>query len=230
MATDVRALLMSLQLSDSAFPSGFYTMSHGLEGFSQARLVDHGGVVGLLRGLLRHGVGPGDATALARAHEAVVAGDWERVHQVDHLLFATKLNAEMRRASVRSGHQLTDVVGVAVGGPEIARWAQGLAAKRSPGCQPVATAVVYAATGVSTTAAVASDLAAFSMSVLGAALRLRLADHREVQVALHALAPVIEEVADEAVGRDLGDMGGCAPMADVMSAQHERAEARLFAS
>ncbi|MCC2333137.1 hypothetical protein LJN56_00740 [Cellulomonas sp. zg-Y908] len=152
------------------------------------------------------------------------------MHQVDHLLFATKLNAEMRRASVRSGHQLTDVVGVAVGGPEIARWAQGLAAKRSPGCQPVATAVVYAATGVSTTAAVASDLAAFSMSVLGAALRLRLADHREVQVALHALAPVIEEVADEAVGRDLGDMGGCAPMADVMSAQHERAEARLFAS
>ncbi|SFJ95339.1 urease accessory protein UreF [Cellulomonas sp. KH9] len=230
MATDIRALLMSLQLSDSAFPSGFYTMSHGLEGFSQARLVDHGGVVGLLRGLLLHGVGPGDATALARAHEATTAGDREQVHRVDRLLFASKLNAEMRRASVRSGHQLTDVAGVAVGGPVIGTWAQAIAAKESPGCQPVATAVVYAATGVETTAAVASDLAAFAMSVLGAALRLRLADHREVQVALHALAPVIEQAADEAVARDLDDMGGCVPLADVMSAQHERAEARLFAS
>ncbi len=50
--TDVSALLVSLQLSDSAFPSGFYTMSHGLEGFSQARLVDRGDVEGLLTGLL----------------------------------------------------------------------------------------------------------------------------------------------------------------------------------
>ncbi|MGW6088779.1 urease accessory protein, partial [Oerskovia enterophila] len=63
--TDVSALLVSLQLSDSAFPSGFYTMSHGLEGFSQARLVDRGDVEGLLTGLLLHSVGPGDATALA---------------------------------------------------------------------------------------------------------------------------------------------------------------------
>ncbi|MCK2140898.1 urease accessory protein, partial [Streptomyces sp. WAC00276] len=29
-------LLTSLQLTDSAFPSGFYTLSHSLEGFAQA--------------------------------------------------------------------------------------------------------------------------------------------------------------------------------------------------
>jgi len=227
---DLRALLVSLQLSDSAFPSGFYTMSHGLEGFSQARLVDQGGVEGLLRGLLLHSVGPGDATALARAHEAAAVGDWDRVRRVDHLLHATKLNAEMRRASVRSGHQLTDVAGAALGGPVLAEWARIVAAKESPGCQPVAMAVAYAAAGVGTAQAVASDLSAFTVSVLGAALRLRLADHRQVQVTLHAMSPVIAQAAEEAVARDLADLGGCAPMADVMSAQHERAEARLFTS
>ncbi|MEU6943333.1 urease accessory protein, partial [Streptomyces rubiginosohelvolus] len=29
-------LLVGLQLTDSAFPSGFYTLSHSLEGFAQA--------------------------------------------------------------------------------------------------------------------------------------------------------------------------------------------------
>ncbi|TNC20943.1 urease accessory protein, partial [Georgenia sp. 311] len=60
-------LLVSLQLSDSAFPSGFYTMSHGLESFSQAGLVDARSVGELLEDLLVSVVGPGDATALARA-------------------------------------------------------------------------------------------------------------------------------------------------------------------
>ncbi|WP_182111355.1 MULTISPECIES: urease accessory protein UreF [unclassified Actinotalea] len=230
MSTDPLGLLVSLQLSDSAFPSGFYTMSHGLEGFSQAKLVSQGGVGALLEDLLVHSVGPGDATALARAHDAAAAGDWEGVRVVDRTLYASKLNGEMRRASVRSGHQLTDVAREALGGPELDEWARGLAAKESPGCQPVATAVAYAAAGVGAEQAVVCDMSAFAVSFLGAALRLRLADHRQVQVMLHAVGPVIAAQAAAAVDRPLEDLGGCVPMADVMSAQHERADARLFAS
>lgn len=226
----VRDLLVSLQLSDSAFPSGFYTMSHGLEGFSQAGAVEPGDVEGLLRGLLLHSVGPGDATALARAHEAALVDDWERVRLVDRTLFATKLNAEMRRASVRSGHQLTDIALEAIGGPGLEEWSRTVAAKETPGCQPVATAVAYAAEGVGTEQAVASDLSAFAVIFLGAALRLQLMDHRRVQVVLHAVGPVIVRAAADAVDRELADLGGFVPMADVMSAQNERAEARLFAS
>ncbi len=228
--TDTAALLVSLQLSDSAFPSGFYTMSHGLEGFSQARRADAGGVRELMTDMLVHGVGPGDATALARAHEAAVAGDWEQVRRVDRLLLATKLNAELRTASVRSGHQLTAIAREAIGGPELDEWSRAVTAKETPGCQPVATAVAYAAAGVGTEQAVVSDLSAWAVSFLGAALRLRLSDHRQVQVVLHAVGPVIAAVAADALRRTTDDLGGCVPTADVMSAQHEHAEARLFAS
>jgi urease accessory protein len=146
------------------------------------------------------------------------------------MLFAAKLNGEMRRASVRSGHQLTDIALAAIGGDGLVEWSRTVAAKETPGCQPVATAVAYAAAGVGTAQAVASDLFAFAVSFLGAALRLQLADHRSVQVVLHAVGPVIARATEEAVERDLDDMGGFVPMADVMSAGHERAEARLFAS
>ncbi|WP_274543216.1 urease accessory protein UreF, partial [Microbacterium sp. CPCC 204701] len=137
-------------------------------------------------------------------------------------------------ASTRSGRQLADIAGEAfAGGPgdaDIAAWAARVKAKQAPGCQPVVTAVCYAATGVPIAEAVASDLFAFAASFVGAALRLRLTDHRGAQVLLRRVQPVIEAVTADAVARPLRDLGGFAPVADIMSARHERAEARLFTS
>ncbi|WP_104103020.1 urease accessory protein UreF [Arthrobacter sp. 08Y14] len=228
--SDVQQLLTSLQFTDSAFPSGFYTMSHGLEAFSQARLVSRDGVQPLLAELLLHSVGPGDATALAAAHRAAANDDVELVQEVDQRLFASKLNTEMRTVSVRSGHQLVDLGAELIDHPLLTEYAERVRLRRTPGCQPVVTAVVYAANKVATREAVASDLFAFCASFVGAALRLRLTDHRHAQGILRNTAGVIEQATEAALERDLADLGGCAPMADVMSAQHERAEARLFAS
>ena len=226
----LRQLLTSLQFSDSAFPSGFYTMSHGLEGYAQAQQVGPEDVEPLLADLLVHAVGPGDATALAWAHRAAREERWDDVQDVDERLHASKLNAEMRKASVRSGHQLIDLARDVGGGAGVEKYARRVRERTTPGCQPVATAVIYADAGVDVDQAVTSDLFAFSVSFVGAALRLRLTDHRSTQTVLHRIAPVIEQAAAEAVVRDLDDLGGFAPVADVMSAQHERAEARLFAS
>jgi urease accessory protein len=232
--TELGQLLVSLQLSDSAFPSGFYTMSHGLEGLHQAGLVEPGpgGVGALLDDLLVGSVGPGDATALARAHEAAAAGDWAAVARVDRLLLASKLSAELRTASVRSGRQLMGIAeelfGAAAEG--LAPYAPWVAARTVPGCQPVVSAVCYAVAGVDGARAVASDLFAFAASFVGAALRLRLTHHRGAQVVLRDVAPTIEAVTADALARPLDDLGGYAPSADIGSARHERADGRLFAS
>jgi urease accessory protein len=232
--TDVASLLVSLQLSDSAFPSGFYTMSHGLEGFRQDDLVDSSTVAALLEELLVMMVGPGDATALAWAHRAASERDWATVAELDRLLFASKLNAELRSASVRSGRQLADITALTFAGTregaDIAHWAGLVKAKESPGCQPIVSAVCYAAAGVPVAKAVASDLFAFAVSFAGAALRLRLTDHRTSQVMLRGIHPVIEVVVADALARPVADIGGSAPTADIVSARHERAESRLFTS
>ncbi|MFB6522250.1 urease accessory protein UreF [Streptomyces sp. NPDC056401] len=228
--TPVQALLVSLQLTDSAFPSGFYTLSHGLEGYAQAKAVTPEGVPVLLADLLRHAVGPSDATALALAHRAALAGDWEALAETDRRLNAAKLNEGLRRAATRTGRQLLDLARECIGGEPLERYAELVAAKRAPGSQAVAAGVAYAAAGVPAEQAVVSDLFAYSASFTGAALRLRLTDHRKAQVVLRGIAPVIEEVAEAALRRELADLGGCVPMADVMSGRHERAEARLFAT
>ncbi|MYU20895.1 urease accessory UreF family protein [Streptomyces sp. SID8352] len=229
-ATAVGRLLTALQLTDSAFPSGFYTLSHGLEGFTQQGAVDRDTLPALLHDVLRHGVGPSDATALALAHRAASARDWETVAAVDRRLHATKLNRESRQAAIRTGRQLLDLAAEVFGGPGIVRYHRTVAERRAPGTQAVAAGVVHAASGVPVRQAVAADLFAFCASFAGAALRLRLTDHRLAQVLLRGAAPVIERATREALARDLDDLGATTFAVDVMSARHERAEARLFAS
>lgn len=230
----IARLLVSLQLNDSAFPSGFYTMSHGLEGFHQRGLVNSDSVGDLLEDMLVTTVGPGDATALARAHGAATRREWDAAVDLDNQLFASKLNFELRVASTRSGRQLADIAretfADSPGGDDIAEWASLVKARRTPGCQAVVTGVCYAATGVPITQAVASDLFAFAVSYVGAALRLRLTDHRSTQVLLRRVQPVIEAVTADAIVRPAADIGGFTPVGDIMSAGHERAEARLFTS
>ncbi|MFF3067271.1 urease accessory protein UreF [Kitasatospora sp. NPDC057936] len=224
------ALLVCLQLTDSAFPSGFYTLSHGLEGYAQAKAVTPDTMPDLLTDLLRHSVGPGDATALALAHRAATAGDWELLAEVDERLHATKLNRELRLASTRTGRQLLDIARESLGGEPLERYAALVADKRAPGSQAVAAGVAYAAAGVPAEQALAGDLFAFCTSFVGAALRLRLTDHRKAQVVLRSVAPVLQDVIRAALARELADLGGCVPVADAMSGRHERAEARLFMS
>ncbi|MBD0673762.1 urease accessory protein UreF [Streptomyces sp. CBMA156] len=229
-ADGLDALLVCLQLTDSAFPSGFYTLSHGLEGYAQAKAVTPDTLPDLLADLLRYGVGPSDATALVLAHRAATTGDWRLLAETDQRLHATRLNRELRLAATRTGRQLLDIARESIGGEALDRYAALVAEKRAPGCQPVAAGVAYASAGVPAEQAVTSDLFAFCSSFTGAALRLRLTDHRRAQTVLRAAAPVIREVVSAALERDLADLGGCVPVADAMSGRHERAEARLFMS
>ena len=69
------ALLAVLQLSDSGFPSGRYTLSHGLEAFAHAGLLETpcppDALAALLGDCIRFGVGPSDGIALACASECI---------------------------------------------------------------------------------------------------------------------------------------------------------------
>ena len=223
-------LLATLQLTDSAFPTGFYTLSHGLEGFAQAGAVDAQTLPLLLADLLLHGVGPVDGTALALAHRAAAVNDWARIIEVDEHLYAAKLNREVRQAATRTGRQLLDLAAEVFDDPRIRAYADIVADRRAPGTQAVAAGVIHCAAGVPVREAVAADLFAFSISFVGAAVRLRLTDHRRAQVLLRGAAPQIEQATEQALRRELADMGSSLFAVDAVSGRHERAEARLFAS
>ncbi|GGO80534.1 urease accessory protein UreF [Nonomuraea cavernae] len=226
-------LFAQFQLTDSGFPSGLYTLSHGLEGYVQEGLIGSGELdvplTDLLTDLLENAVGPADATALVLAHRAVQSGDWDRVVEVDQRLHAVKLAREPRAASTRTGRQVLATAVSALGSAAAARLADLVAREVTPGNHAVVIGVVHAGGGVPVTNAVAGDLHAFAASFTAAAVRLGRTDFRRAQAILREVRPVLVRVARAALdATDPRDVHGCVPVADTVSAAHERAPARLF--
>ncbi|WP_344731835.1 urease accessory protein UreF, partial [Spinactinospora alkalitolerans] len=255
-----RSFLVSLQLTDSAFPSGRYAFSAGLEAFVQAGRIDPAqpeeALTALLTDYLRYAVGPADGAALACAHRAVTdhgggdrgrdsGGDGregpepaartgerllESVARADERLSAVKLPREARHASARSGRALLDTATAVFAVPALAAYARRVRAGCAPGNAAVLLGLLTAALGVPRRQALAGELHSFTAGSVQAAVRLAVLDHRGAQAVLHRLHPVITEVTEENTDKSVQQIAGNAPLIDVLSMRHERAALRLFAS
>jgi urease accessory protein len=226
--------LSVLQLSDSAFPSGRYTLSYGLETFVQSGAATRpSALLDLLDDCVRFGAGPSDGVALACAHRAVGPDgllDLDLVLGTDERLTAVKLPREAREASARTGRALLDTAVTAFGRAAMLEFAEHVRAGRTDGNHAVVLGVLSASLGVPRLQAVAGELYAFAAGWVAAAIRLAVIDHRTAQGLLHAMRPVIAEAARRAAGRQIADISSCTPLVDVLSMRHEQAELRLFAS
>lgn len=230
------SLLSMLQLSDSGFPSGRYTLSYGLEAFAQSgespTPIGPAVLAALLRDTIRFGVAPSDGVALACAHRAIGpdgAGDLAAVTRVDERLTAVKLARETREASMRTGRALSRTA-VAFDVARFRDYAERVEKGLVPGNHAVVLGVLAAAAGVPCLDAVASELYAFSAGWVTAAVRLALVDHRTAQVLLHRVRPVTAAAAQRAIAGDVSRISSCTPLLDVLSMRHEQADLRLFAS
>jgi urease accessory protein len=237
MAAAIGSLLSLLQLSDSAFPSGRYTLSYGLEGLVQSRLLtvpgDSSTLTALLGDSIRFGAAPSDGLALACAHRAAGADagvDLDLLTEVDTRLTAVKVPREVREASTRTGRAVLAAATAAIGGNALQHYAEGVRRGDWPGNHAVVVGLLSASLNVSCLDAVVGDLYAFASGWVGAAVRLGLVDHRGAQALLHRVRPVIAAAALEVINRDAAEISSCTPFLDVMAMRHEHAELRLFAT
>jgi len=226
------SFLSALQLSDSAFPSGRYTLSYGLESFAQSgelgTPVRRSALAGLLSDSIRFGVAPSDGVALACAHRT--PDDADVVTRADERLTAVKIAREARETSRRTGRALLDTATAVFDAPSVHRLAERVRDGRSPGNHAVVFGVLSAALGVSRVEAVAAELFAFSAAWVAAAVRLALIGHRTAQALLDRVRPVTTAAALAAADGEVAQIRSCTPLRDVMSMRHEPAGLRLFAS
>jgi urease accessory protein len=226
----VSPLLGSLQLLDSFFPSGLYTLSHGLEAFVAEGAVTEQTLAALVTDHLRFGVGRADAVALACAHRAHGARDLDLAAAADRRLTAVKLAREARETSRRTGGQLAILTSQLFDDPLLAAYAACVNDGDVPGNHAVILGLALASQGVGRVEAVAGELYAYCVGFAGAAVRLAVSDHRGAQRLLHEIKPVIVDVAHAAAESDAHEIGGCLPLADILAMHHERADVRLFAT
>jgi urease accessory protein len=233
----IGALFSLLQLSDSAFPSGRFTLSYGLEALVQAGILGTPTCPSVLDELLsaqvRFAVAPSDGVALACAHRAVRpsgAVDTAAVARVDERLTATKLGREGREASTRTGRALLDVAVVAFEAAPLRQYATAVRAGSMPGNHAVVVGLLSALLDVPRADAVTGELFAFCASWVAAAVRLAVADHRTAQALLHHARSIVANAAARAAEEGFGHIWSCTPHLDAMGMRHEEAVLRLFAS
>jgi urease accessory protein len=224
------AFLTSLQLTDSFFPSGLYTLSHGLEAFAQAGLIKAENLELLLIDHLRHNVGPADGAALACAHRAVTTRHLEMAAEADLRLSAVKLPKEARTGSQRVGRQLLKTAVQVFRNERVGEYLERAKSSLLPCNHAVVLGLITASHDIERHQAITGELYAFVSGALSAAVRLAVIDHLFAQAVLHRLKPIIAEVALSQSESSVQDIASSSPLIDIMAMQHERAQLRLFVS
>lgn len=223
------ALLATLQLADSTYPSGAYTLSHGLETLvSEGVVRDREALGELLRVALLARLARTDLVALLAVHDPGASG--ADVLAIDRRLAATKLAAEDRTGSERVGRRLAAETARLAPSEALAEFGWAIEAGRSPGNAAVAFGLAARALGIPRRDAALAAAASFTTGVTIAAVRLGLIGHGDAQRLIRDLRPTIVATVDVAGALDWRTMSSSAPQLEIALARHETAQMRLFAS
>ncbi|TMQ03806.1 MAG: urease accessory protein [Deltaproteobacteria bacterium] len=231
-----RELLGLLQLADSGFPSGAFTLSHGLETMASEGLIRTAAdLEELLEVILVSRLGMADLPAVLAAHD-IASAPWsatrsmERLSRVDRALRAVKLAREERDGSERVGRRLAAEAYAAAPSAALDAFLLSIGSQATPGNSAIAFGLAAAAFGVERRRGAVAAGSTFASAFAMAAVRLGLIGHRAGQLAIRRSAPSIERAVDLATHADPLDPRPCSPQLDVALARHETAPMRAFAS
>ncbi|MGC2575563.1 MAG: urease accessory UreF family protein [Candidatus Nitrosopolaris sp.] len=208
-----------------------YSTSNGLEAlfYSRRKIVEADDLRELIKVYLECQIGPADCSALGNAYEHTQRKDLQKLLEVDNTLFSMKLIEEVRSASIRSGTQILKCVISFIPNNDILnRYQEAIKQRRAAGVYPVALAVIGHAFGISKYMACLSMVYGFSVSMVGAALRLGILQHFDGQRIIHELKPSISQVVEKYIDRPVTGMWQFAPDIDLIQIAHEKMSSKMF--
>lgn len=220
-----------LQLADSFFPAGMYTMSNGLESFFyQKRKRTSEEIKELIKVHLEQVIAPADCTALGNAYDAASEKNLRRIMDIDNFLYAMKLIKETRDATIRSGKQVLRCLSYFLDDSLVDKYNRFVLEKKAYGVYPVSLAISANSFGISKQKAGVMMLYGYVVSMVGAALRLGMIQHFDGQKIIHELKPVVTAAVDKFIERPLEGMWQFAPHLDIIQVDHERMDSKMFIS
>ena len=214
-----------------AFPTGAFAYSHALEAAVDAgRIRTAADLAAWVGHIATHGAGRTDGMLFAAVWRAVTAGDRDAFLWAAERADAMRATAELALESRAQGTAFLDTVAAAWPDPRLDPWRALLAEADRPPAHAVAVATASAVAGVPLVPALAAFLHAVAANLVSAGVRLVPLGQTDGQRALAALEPEVLDAAARIPDMSLDDLGGGAPMVDLLSMVHETQYTRLFRS
>jgi urease accessory protein len=214
---------LTWQILDSAFPTGAFAHSSGLESaWQQGEIEDLDALDRFVRSSVLQ-AGHATLPLMNSAHQ-----EPERLVSLDELCDVFLVNAVANRASRIQGRSLAATVERIW--PSEATF--GLKTVAQATCAHVAplSGAAFRVLGVPLATAQRVVLFGAARSVLTAAVRLGIAGSFEAQRMQYACVPWLEAVAHRCAALTVDDLAQTAPVSDILQGGHDRLYSRLFQS
>lgn len=213
------------QLADSAFPTGGFAHSGGLEAAWQL------GEVRGRDGVERHLTDSLDQCGhAALPYVGAVHRESTRFVHWDRWYEATLPNHVANRASRALGQGLLSSAVAAFGREELTELKAGVRRDRLAAHLPTVTGLVCATVGIPLGESQRLFLFLHARALVSTAVRLGAIGPLEAQAVQHRLGPVAEAVWARCAGLMPADAASTAPLHDLFQGHHDRLYSRLFMS
>ena len=228
IAPDFGRLARLLQFADSTLPVGAFSFSQGLESAVQLKIVVDAQSLDEYLALILRQAAYMDGVALLHACRAASRGDYDGLLRADEALWVRRVGEEQQMMLTRMGKKLAELASAIRPSPMLDRWLGDIRAGTTPGCLPIAQAIVLDALGAHEAEAFTVHQYGLASMVLNAALRLMRIDHVATQRLLFAAQGSTPRHYRAVRALELEEMSSFAPVFEVVVAHHTKTHLRLF--
>ena len=227
----VPALLRQQTWLSSAFPTGAYSYSHGLEWAIEAGdIYDRESLVDWLEADLRYGSGRNEAIFFHQSWRFASEEDRVRLLHVANLASVFRSTSEFALESFQQGIAYLATLR-RVWCDHILDWLSDMLQKLDlPPSLAVVLGIHAATQGIPVCLALPSFLQSFIANLMNAGVRLIPLGQTDGQLAIAELEETVLAASVEATQATLNDLGSAAFMVDFSSMAHETQYTRLFRS
>src|SRR4051794_30576704 len=220
------ALLRLIWLASPALPVGGFSYSEGLEAAVEAGLVrDEASAGEWIAQQLHVALARSDLAVVARAVEALRAGDADRLAQPDAWVRMTRETSEMRQQSEQMGKSLGEWMKAVAGAAPLPQ-----AQPATSHTYPVAFAIAASQVEAPLRHIVLAFAFGWAENMMQAAIKAVPLGQSAGQRILARLAGEIPAAHDHALALPDAQRQSFTPMLAILSAQHETQYSRLFRS
>lgn len=224
-------ILSLFQLCDSAFPTGAFSHSYGLETYVQADKVhDQESFLHWLRVYVNEQLVYSDGLACRLVYEALEEGDFEKIWKLDRMLTMQNLPRETRDGTKMVGDRMLKLVNSLYEIPVLAEYGDRIKQNQSFGHPSIVFTVVGHHLGVPATTTILYYLYSAVVSLVQNAVRAIPLGQTAGQKTIQKFQEVLTEATAKVETMDEDDFGIASPGLELSQMQHEHVNVRIFMS